>query len=127
VQSISEQELRMGRVDFGGIVKDVCLAYVPEARAADDHDGTERMVASDAGQELPDDSGAEMDLRRHQDAAQLGIGHPAPRRGEDACRCVAHVARQVGAEGDAPASISSGFSIPSMPACSSSHLVWNGV
>ena len=35
VQSITEQELRMGRVDFGGIVKEVCLAYVPEARVGD--------------------------------------------------------------------------------------------
>ena len=27
--------LRMGRVSFGGIVKDVCLAYVPEAKVGD--------------------------------------------------------------------------------------------
>lgn len=27
--------LRMGRVSFGGILKDVCLAYVPEARVGD--------------------------------------------------------------------------------------------
>ena len=31
IQSIVEGELRMGRVTFGGILKDVCLAYVPEA------------------------------------------------------------------------------------------------
>jgi len=28
-------ELRMGRIEFGGIVKDACLAYVPEARVGD--------------------------------------------------------------------------------------------
>jgi len=27
--------LRMGRVDFGGVVKEVCLEYVPDAAAGD--------------------------------------------------------------------------------------------
>jgi hydrogenase expression/formation protein HypC len=27
--------LRMGRIDFGGIVKEACLAYVPEAEVGD--------------------------------------------------------------------------------------------
>ena len=27
--------LRMGKVDFGGIVKEACLAYVPEAKVGD--------------------------------------------------------------------------------------------
>jgi hydrogenase expression/formation protein HypC len=31
----AEKPLRMGRVDFGGVIKDVCLAYVPEADAGD--------------------------------------------------------------------------------------------
>jgi len=36
IQSIAEGgALRMGRVAFGGIVKEVCLAYVPEAGAGD--------------------------------------------------------------------------------------------
>ena len=29
-----EVELRMGRVDFGGVMREVCLAYVPEAGSA---------------------------------------------------------------------------------------------
>jgi hydrogenase expression/formation protein HypC len=29
------EDLRMGRVDFGGAVKDVCLDLVPEANAGD--------------------------------------------------------------------------------------------
>lgn len=35
VQSIVDGDLRMGRVAFGGIAKQVCLAYVPEARVGD--------------------------------------------------------------------------------------------
>lgn len=36
VQSVAQEDaLRMGRVAFGGIVKEVCLAYVPEAEAGD--------------------------------------------------------------------------------------------
>jgi hydrogenase expression/formation protein HypC len=32
---IEEGPLRMGRVTFGGITKEVCLEYVPEARVDD--------------------------------------------------------------------------------------------
>jgi hydrogenase expression/formation protein HypC len=35
VLSVIEGDLRMGRVAFGGIVKEVCLAYVPEAQVGD--------------------------------------------------------------------------------------------
>jgi len=31
----AEEEFRMGRVSFGGIVKEVNLSYVPEARVGD--------------------------------------------------------------------------------------------
>jgi hydrogenase expression/formation protein HypC len=31
----TEGDLRTGHVAFGGIVKEVCLAYVPEARVGD--------------------------------------------------------------------------------------------
>ncbi len=31
VLSVGEDPLRMGRVSFGGVVKEVCLAYAPEA------------------------------------------------------------------------------------------------
>jgi len=27
--------MRMGRVDFGGVIREVCLAYVPEAQIGD--------------------------------------------------------------------------------------------
>ena len=32
---IEERGTRMGRVDFGGIVKEVCLAYLPEIAVGD--------------------------------------------------------------------------------------------
>jgi len=36
VESIrDEQGLRMGRVNFGGVVKDVCLAYLPALAVGD--------------------------------------------------------------------------------------------
>ena len=36
VESIGEEHgMRMGRVNFGGVVKDVCLAYVPDVAVGD--------------------------------------------------------------------------------------------
>jgi hydrogenase expression/formation protein HypC len=36
VESIRDEDgLRMGRVNFGGVVKDVCLAYVPDVGVGD--------------------------------------------------------------------------------------------
>lgn len=35
IVTIGDDELRTGRVDFGGVVKQVCLAYVPEAEPGD--------------------------------------------------------------------------------------------
>ena len=35
VLSIAEGTLRTGRVAFGGVVKEICLAYVPEARVGE--------------------------------------------------------------------------------------------
>jgi hydrogenase expression/formation protein HypC len=37
VISISGEDplLRLGRIDFSGVVKEACLAYVPEAKAGD--------------------------------------------------------------------------------------------
>ena len=35
VKTVMDGDLRMGRVAFGGIVKQVCLAYVPEATVGD--------------------------------------------------------------------------------------------
>jgi len=35
ILDIRPGDLRMGRVAFGGIIRDVCLEYVPEANEAD--------------------------------------------------------------------------------------------
>lgn len=37
ITSISGEDSlsRMGKIDFGGVVKEACLAYVPEARVGD--------------------------------------------------------------------------------------------
>ena len=35
IEVYEANEVRMGRVDFAGIVKDVCLAYVPEVEVGD--------------------------------------------------------------------------------------------
>jgi hydrogenase expression/formation protein HypC len=35
IKSITDGVLRSGRVAFGGVVKEVCLAYVPEAEVGD--------------------------------------------------------------------------------------------
>ena len=35
VEVHQQDDLPMGRVEFGGILKDVCLAYTPEAQVGD--------------------------------------------------------------------------------------------
>jgi len=35
VEQITEGDIRMGRVNFGGVVKNVCLDYVPEVVVGD--------------------------------------------------------------------------------------------
>lgn len=35
VEIYEEDSLRMAKIDFGGIVKEACLAYLPEAKAGD--------------------------------------------------------------------------------------------
>jgi len=35
VSTYVQDELPMGKVEFGGIVKEACLAYTPEAQAGD--------------------------------------------------------------------------------------------
>jgi hydrogenase expression/formation protein HypC len=35
LQSFDVNGLRMGRIEFGGIVRDACLAYTPEAQIGD--------------------------------------------------------------------------------------------
>lgn len=32
VKITQEEPIRMGKVDFGGVIKEVCLSYIPEAQ-----------------------------------------------------------------------------------------------
>ncbi|MEW6716521.1 MAG: HypC/HybG/HupF family hydrogenase formation chaperone [Chloroflexota bacterium] len=35
IEVYSHDDLKMGKVDFGGVVRETCLAYVPEAKVGD--------------------------------------------------------------------------------------------
>lgn len=35
IEIYTQGDLRMGKVDFGGVVREICLAYVPEAQIGD--------------------------------------------------------------------------------------------
>ena len=35
IETYQDGELRMGKIDFGGVVREACLAYVPEAEVGD--------------------------------------------------------------------------------------------
>lgn len=35
IEIYQENGLRMGKIDFGGVTRDACLAYVPEAQIGD--------------------------------------------------------------------------------------------
>lgn len=35
IRSVAEGDLRTGQVSFGGVLKEICLAYVPEAGVGD--------------------------------------------------------------------------------------------
>ncbi len=35
IEIYQQNDLRMGKVDFGGVIRETCLAYVPEARVGD--------------------------------------------------------------------------------------------
>lgn len=63
-------ELRMARIDFDGVMRDVCLAYVPEARLGDyvlvhvgfaiatiDESEARETLAAIAALELPEEPG----------------------------------------------------------------------
>ncbi len=71
--------LPMGKVSFGGVVKDVCLAYVPEAKVGEYvivHVGFAISIVSES-------EAAETFelLRRMGELAELDDGRPAEGRG----------------------------------------------
>lgn len=65
--------LRMGRVDFGGVTKEVCLSYVPEANVGD-----YAIIHVGFALSLVDESEAleTLDLLRQIDAVGEELGKP---------------------------------------------------
>ncbi len=80
--------LRMARVDFGGVRKEACLAYVPEVKLGDYvivHVGfaISRLDEEEALKTLEllrmiDEAGVEAELGAMGDAAAEGATDPAP-------------------------------------------------
>ena len=84
VESIRDDDgLRMGRVNFGGVVKEVCLACLPEAAVGDYaivHAGFAITRVDEAAAREMLRSFAELDLLDEglADLADTGTGVPAP-------------------------------------------------
>lgn len=74
--------LRLGRVDFGGVTREVCLAYVPEARVGD-----YAMIHVGFALNLLDGAEAQqtLDLLRQIGALEEELG-AAPREAADEVR-----------------------------------------
>ena len=69
--------LRMGKVDFGGVTKEVCLAYVPEAKIGDYtviHVGFALNILDEA------EALETLDLLRQIGAVDEELGVPAQRQ-----------------------------------------------
>jgi len=84
IESATEDSLgmRMGRVSFGGIVKEVCLAYVPEAKVGDHvlvHVGFALSVVDEAEARRTLETLATMgELSELRGDADAPPGRPAP-------------------------------------------------
>jgi hydrogenase expression/formation protein HypC len=72
VEISGEGELRMGRVDFSGVTREACLAYVPEVRVGD-------YVLVHVGFALArvDEQAAMETLRTLAEIGELDVGPPA--------------------------------------------------
>jgi len=86
IQSIEERSLRNGRVSFGGMVKEVCLAFVPEA-----HVGDYVIVHVGFAISKVDEAAAQETLAMYEqatelDQGQLQDGFPSPSSGGQALR-----------------------------------------
>jgi len=86
VESIRDQHgTRMGRVNFGGVVKDVCLAYLPEIAVGDYaivHVGFAISKIDEASARETLQTFAELGIRE-EELAELREAHePAPSASE---------------------------------------------
>lgn len=76
--------IRMGRLDFGGIQKDACLAYVPDANVGD-----YTIVHVGFAISVIDEASAQESLRHFRELGileeELGEVPPEQYRGPDSC------------------------------------------
>ncbi|MFN8582574.1 MAG: HypC/HybG/HupF family hydrogenase formation chaperone [Gemmatimonadaceae bacterium] len=76
--------IRMGRLDFGGIQKDACLAYVPEAKVGD-----YTIVHVGFAISLIDEASAQESLRHFRELGileeELGEAPAEQYRGPESC------------------------------------------
>lgn len=82
VEVYEQNGLRMGKVDFGGVVKEACLAYVPEAQAGD-----YTIIHVGFALNVIDEDEAQKTLQLLDEVGILGeeLGR-SPEPGEDAAR-----------------------------------------
>jgi hydrogenase expression/formation protein HypC len=64
-------DLRMGKIDFGGLIKEVCLAYEPEAKVGD-----YALIHAGFAISLMDEDEALETLKLIKDAVDAGEGEP---------------------------------------------------
>jgi len=79
LETYESGSLRMGRIDYGGVAKEACLAYVPEAKAGDYvlvHAGFALNVLS------PKEAEETLKAFRELDAAAAPSSAPIPPEGE---------------------------------------------
>lgn len=82
VEVYEQNGLRMGKVDFGGVVKEACLAYVPEAQTGD-----YTIIHVGFALNVIDEDEAQKTLQLLDEVGILGeeLGR-SPEPGEDAAR-----------------------------------------
>lgn len=77
--------LRMGRIDYGGVVKEACLAYVPDAKTGDYvlvHAGFALNVLSPEEAEETLKAFRELDAAASPSSPPIPLSRPKPGEGE---------------------------------------------
>ncbi len=72
VEIYKQDELLMGKVDFGGVKREACLAYVPEAKVGD-----YCVIHVGFAISLLDEEQAQADLALLAEVMEAGEEHPA--------------------------------------------------
>jgi hydrogenase expression/formation protein HypC len=67
IEIYQKGSLQMGRLDFGGVIKEACLAYVPEAKVGD-----YALIHVGFAISLMDEDEAQATLKLIEDVAEFG-------------------------------------------------------